>query len=103
MRINSMPIPLAVSVLTTAADSFGNPLPDGRHIYVEGYAEIEVEPDQMTVAVGLTATDENLASAKTIVDEKSRRLIDALRALDIRSEDIATTTLKIRPYRTSES
>lgn len=81
----------------TAAPANANPLPTQPHIYVEGYSEIEVEPDQMTITVNLAATDEDLASAKATVDENSRTLLDALRELGVESRDVATTTLQVRP------
>lgn len=74
-----------------------NPLPDKPHIYVEGYAEIEVEPDLMVVTVSLLETNDELAVAKETVDERSRTLIQLARDIGIDGSDIATTSLGIRP------
>ena len=49
-----------------------DPLPGKPHIYVAGYAEIEVEPDEMTIDVALVATHAELAEAKADVDERYR-------------------------------
>ena len=84
-------------ITAAAASAIASPLPDRPHIYVEGYAELEVEPDQMTITVGLAATDDDLPSAKATVDANSRRLISAVNELGIDARDIATTTLQVRP------
>lgn len=90
----------AAPAVTTAAQ-----LPDKPHIYVEGSAEVKVAPDQMTVIVGLEATNPELAVAKENVDERSRRLIQAIKDLGIAPEDMSTTALHINPafdYRNGE-
>ena len=45
-----------------------DPLPDKPHIYVEGYAEVEVEPDQMITSVGLASVNDELEVAKADVE-----------------------------------
>mgnify|MGYP006193762911 FL=1 len=93
-------ISVAFAAVATAAQ-----LPDKPHIYVEGSAEVKVAPDQMTIIVGLEATNPELAVAKKDVDERSRRLIQAIKDLDIAPEDMSTTALHINPafdYRNGE-
>lgn len=93
-----------VSALVSAV-AFTGPLPDKPHIYVEGSAEIEVAPDQMTITVGLSHTDPDIALAKKEVDARSTILIDACKDMGIDLKDIATTALHVSPayeYRSGE-
>lgn len=90
------PFVALVSLICVAATQAG-PLPDKPHIYVEGSAEIEVAPDQMTITVGLEETNQKLAVAKEDVDERSRRLIKAVKDLGVAPEDLSTTALHVNP------
>lgn len=76
---------------------FATPLPTKPHIYVEGSAEIEVIPNQMTISLGLSAENPEVAVAKQDVDERSARLLETLKSLSIESRDIATTALQVTP------
>ncbi|WP_323814049.1 SIMPL domain-containing protein [Cellvibrio sp. NN19] len=76
---------------------FASPLPEQPHVYVEGSAEIEVEPDMMTFTLSIQKVDLDLAAAKADVDERSRLLIDTVKKFGIKANDIATTALNIRP------
>lgn len=74
-----------------------SPLPAQPHIYVEGVAELEVEPDTMNFSLSIQALDLDLAKAKADVDLRSRLLIDTVKKFGIKAEDVATTALNIRP------
>lgn len=76
---------------------WATPLPAQPHVYVEGSAELEVEPDMMTFTLSIQTVDIDLAKAKTDVDARSRLLIDACKKFGINADDIATTALNIRP------
>jgi uncharacterized protein YggE len=76
---------------------WANPLPTQPHVYVEGSAEIEVEPDMMTFSLSIQTLDLDLAKAKTDVDARSKILIDACKKFGIKPVDIATSALNIRP------
>lgn len=75
----------------------GTPLPSQPHVYVEGSAELEVEPDMMTFSLSIQTVDLDLAKAKADVDQRSRLLIDTVKKFGVKAEDIATTALNIRP------
>ncbi len=77
--------------------AFSTPLPQKPHIYVEGSAKIEVEPNTITFSVELEKTDFELEVAKSNVDNRSVKLIETCKDLGIPTENIATTTLKIYP------
>lgn len=74
-----------------------NPLPSKPHVYVEGSATIEIEPDEMSFSIKIAQTDEVLGEAKFSVDERSNILINICKELGILNEDIATTTLRVNP------
>jgi uncharacterized protein len=80
-----------------AVPALADPLPAQPHVYVEGSAEIEVEPDMMTFTLSIQAVDLDLAKAKADVDARSRLLIDTIKKFGIKADDIATTALNIRP------
>jgi uncharacterized protein YggE len=87
----------ALALVLTSAVALANPLPNKPHIYVEGVAEVEVIPDQMTLTLGLSAEHMELATAKAEVDERSLQLIDTLKKMNIAARDIATTALQVSP------
>jgi uncharacterized protein YggE len=74
-----------------------DPLPNKPHIYVEGSAEIEVIPDQMTITLGLSAENMDVTIAKQDVDKRSVELIKTLKAMMIDVKDIGTTALQVTP------
>ncbi len=88
---------IAVALMLGSSLAFANPLPNKPHIYVEGSAEVEVIPDQMTITLGLSAEHAELATAKKEVDDRSIQLLDTLKSMDIAARDIATTALQVSP------
>lgn len=74
-----------------------SPLPDAPHIYVEGSAEVDVEPDLLDFSIRLEHTNLDLARAKEEVDAKSVKLIGLSRQLGIADADISSTPLRLHP------
>lgn len=74
-----------------------SPLPDAPHIYVEGSAEVDVEPDLLDFSIRLEHTDLDLARAKGEVDAKSVKLIELSRQLGVGDADISSTPLRLHP------
>ncbi|HEY7886380.1 MAG TPA: SIMPL domain-containing protein [Cellvibrionaceae bacterium] len=74
-----------------------SPLPTKPHVYVEGSATVEVQPDMMAFSVELAHIADTVADAKANVDKRSRVLIDLCKKLGIAPEDIATTALRVNP------
>jgi uncharacterized protein YggE len=81
------------SLAARAADVF----PDAPHVYVEGSAEIRVEPDTLELSLVIEATDPQLATAKAKVDERTRQLIAACKQLGVADADVTSATLQIGP------
>lgn len=88
---------IAFVMITASVAALASPLPNQPHVYVEGSAEIEVEPDVMTFTLSIQKVDMDLAKAKADVDARSRLLIETCKKFGIKAEDIATTALAIRP------
>jgi uncharacterized protein YggE len=84
---------LSFASLAANADVF----PDAPHIYVEGSAEIRVEPDTLELSLVIEATDPQLAPAKASVDERSQKLIAACKKLGIEDADLISTSLQFGP------
>lgn len=88
---------MAVSPFMASSFAAASPLPAQPHVYVEGSAELEVEPDMMTFSLSIQKVDLDLAKAKADVDERSRLLIETVKKFGVAAKDIATTALNIRP------
>jgi uncharacterized protein YggE len=88
---------LALALIFMSSFALANPLPSKPHIYVEGSAEIEVIPDQMTITLGLSAENMDVAIAKQDVDKRSHELINTLKSMAIEAKDIGTTALQVTP------
>jgi len=88
---------LVLALIFMAPFALANPLPSKPHIYVEGSAEIEVIPDQMTITLGLSAENMDVAIAKQDVDQRSHELINTLKSMAIEAKDIGTTALQVTP------
>ena len=50
-------------------------LPDKPHIYVEGSAQFDVEPDKIAITLAIVSVDQDVEVAKRDVDDRSRTLI----------------------------
>ena len=99
-----MKLMMLMAALLLSAGVFATPLPAQPHVYVEGSAELEVEPDMMTFTLSIQTVDMDLAKAKADVDARSRLLIETVKKFGIKANDIATTALNIRPeYEYKES
>lgn len=88
---------LTLALIFMSSFALANPLPSKPHIYVEGSAEIEVIPDQMTITLGLSAENMDVAIAKQDVDKRSHELINTLKSMAIEAKDIGTTALQVTP------
>lgn len=70
---------------------------DRRTVSVSGNAEIEVEPDIATVQMGVFVFDRDLLKAKQETDGKIASVLGALRKLEMKSDDVKTTQLHVKP------
>jgi uncharacterized protein len=66
-------------------------------ITVSGTAEIAVDPDQATVRFGVTALAADAAAAQDQVNQVMRRVLDAVRALDVPERAVRTEQLWLSP------
>lgn len=97
MKLTTLTTAAVGLLLSIALPLSANPLPNQPHVYVEGSAELSVEPDTMSFSLSIAHTDLELAKAKAEVDARSRLLIDTAKKLGIKTDDIATTALNVRP------
>ena len=72
-------------------------LPDKAHIYVEGSAEFDVEPDKIAIALAISSVNSDVEIAKRDVDERSRSLISVCKTLGIPVSQISSTALSVAP------
>lgn len=88
---------LVAALFLSSSLAFASPLPNKPHIYVEGSAEIEVIPDEMTISLGLSHEDMDVAVAKQDVDKRSTQLLATVKQMGIEARDLATTALQVTP------
>jgi len=87
----------ALILILACVNLRADPLPQQPHVYVEGSAELEAEPDMMNFSLSIQAVDLDLARAKADVDARSRLLIAAAKRLGLSPRDLATSALNVRP------
>jgi len=92
-----MTLLLLLLFVFAGAPAIANPFPTAAHVYVEGSAEIRVEPDTLHLSVAIEATDPQIAPAKASVDERARKLIESCKRLEIKDQDITSTSLQMAP------
>jgi uncharacterized protein len=93
MRTTLTVLLIAFAPLAARAELF----PDAPHVYVEGSAEIRVEPDTLELSLVIEATAPQLADAKAKVDERAHQLIAAWMKLGIAEADLTSASLQIGP------
>lgn len=72
-------------------------IPNEPHIYVEGSSEFGIFPDQIKLSVSLSSVNLDAEVAKTEVDQRSLKLFEAVKQLNIKDADITATPLQINP------
>lgn len=75
--------------------ALANVIPAEPHIYVEGYAEQLVYPDQVKTTVDITELNMDPELAKQKVEQKAKALLLALQPLGINKEHISILPLSI--------
>jgi uncharacterized protein YggE len=86
---------LVLSLISYTA--LGSVIPNEPHIYVEGSSEFGVFPDQIKISVSLRSVNLDAEIAKSEVDQKSLRLFEAVKKLNVKKGDITATPLQINP------
>lgn len=72
-------------------------LPDKAHIYVEGSAEFDIEPDKIAITLTIVSVDHDVEVAKRDVDDRSRTLISVCKEIGVPTAQISSTTLSVAP------
>ncbi|MDP5211964.1 SIMPL domain-containing protein [Pseudoalteromonas tunicata] len=86
---------LVLSLISYSA--LASVIPNEPHIYVEGSSEFGVFPDQIIISVSLSSVNLDAEIAKSEVDQKSLRLFEAVKKLNVEKGDITATPLQINP------
>ncbi len=89
---------LSTFYLTTSSfTAQASVIPTVPHIYVEGTSEFGIYPDQIKITVSLSDVNLDVEIAKSVIDDKSLRLFEAVKKLKIEPKDITATPLQISP------
>lgn len=70
--------------------------PEDEYVAVVGRSSLSVEPDQATLSVIVSATDETVVLAKDQVGEKVSVLVNALTEFGVPAEDLSTEDISVR-------
>ena len=91
MKLTVATVSLALMVLSGAAANAQT----GRLLTVRGEAEVEVPPDFVQLEVLIAADDEDVDEAKSDVDARTRRAIEAIESFAIAEEDLSFSGLRV--------
>ncbi|RXF05358.1 SIMPL domain-containing protein [Pseudoalteromonas sp. PS5] len=80
-----------------SVSSFASVIPNEPHIYVEGYAEKEITPDQIKISISIVSTNLDANLAKLEIDEKSLKIFEATKKLGIEANEITATPIQVFP------
>jgi len=86
---------LLLSIISIS--SFASVIPNEPHIYVEGYAEKEISPDQIKISVSIVSTNLDADVAKQEIDEKSLKIFESTKNLGLDANQITATPIQIFP------
>ena len=86
---------LALSLISYTALS--SVIPKAPHIYVEGTSEFGVFPDQISISISLSSVNQDAEVAKAEVDQRSLKLFEAVKKINVEKGDITATPLQINP------
>jgi uncharacterized protein YggE len=67
------------------------------HISVVGLGEVEREPDQAIMSIGINAQQANLPAAKKLADQRYRQVLKVLADMNINSKQIKATRTSAQP------
>ena len=67
------------------------------HISVVGVGEVELEPDQATLNIGVNAKMPSLAEAKRLADERYRKVLSVIKEAGIEDKHIKATRINAQP------
>src|SRR5262245_24905655 len=98
MRVTRFVFSLAVSSLPATTSLSGQATPQAPpQIVANGQAEVRVVPDRATVSIGVETRAATAAAAATENAKNQKAVIDAIRALGIPGDQIATQAFSVQP------
>jgi len=81
-----------------AGNTYAGELPDEPHIIVNGSYQISAVPDILRMSLNITEIGREVAEARSSVEERSSRLLETLKSLDVKKKDITSARLQITPH-----
>ena len=67
------------------------------HVSVVGQGEVEHEPDQAIISIGVNALQANLPAAKKLADQRYRQVLKVLADMNINEKQIKATRISAQP------
>jgi uncharacterized protein len=93
-----MAVSLLLLVSFISSPAFADLFPAAPHVYVQGSAELRIEPDTLDLSLAIQSVDLQPAVAKRKVDDRTRKLLAAFEALGIPAEDVSSASPLIGPW-----
>src|SRR5690606_38702992 len=90
----SVPL-LALGLLGATASVAANGLTQP-HVQVRGAANVEVAPDALRMTVRINELSQDVSTAKTTIEARTRQFVEALKKLGVAGRDITTQPLSIQ-------
>lgn len=90
----SVPL-LALGLLGATASVAANGLTQS-HVQVRGAANVEVAPDALRMTVRINELSQEVSTAKTTIEARTRQFVEALKKLGVAGRDITTQPLSIQ-------
>ena len=89
---------LALTALLFVGTALAGTVPDEPHVVVTGSYEVTAVPDILHISLDISEVGREVAEARASVEERSKKLIEALKSLKIDKKDINSAALKITPH-----
>ncbi|KID56221.1 hypothetical protein JF50_18305 [Pseudoalteromonas luteoviolacea] len=74
-----------------------SPLPDNRHVSIQGSATVETKPDLADISFEVEVMKNTALSAKQELDKRVNALLDGLSTFDIKDEHVSASSLLTEP------
>lgn len=89
---------LSIIFLLLSDPVYGGELPDEPHIVVNGSHQVSTVPDILRMSLNITEISQEVAEARSSVENRSSQLIDTLKSIGIKKKDITSARLQITPH-----
>ncbi|AOT11153.1 SIMPL domain-containing protein [Pseudoalteromonas luteoviolacea] len=92
------PIYFSLIYLCTMSVYANSPLPDNRHVSIQGSATVEAKPDLADISFEVEVMKSTTLAAKQELDKRVNALLEGLNTFDIQDEHVSASSLLTEPH-----